>query len=299
MISDGSTDATESIVQQYAAAGVQLLRVPAGGKAAALNAGMLQASGEILLMTDVRQRLDSGSLGFLIENFADPGVGAVSGELVIQRGDTRDEIDVGLYWRYELWMRKRLSGIDSIFGATGALYAMRRELASPMPPETLLDDVHLPLGAFFRGYRLILDERARAYDYPTRLDAEFHRKVRTLAGNYQILLAYPGLLGPRNRMWFHFLSYKFGRLLLPYALLLVAVSSFGLARPWDIWMVSAQAAFYGLAVLDLWIPQGWLLKRLSSPIRTFVVLMAATLCAVTFFFVPSEQLWKKPAKTNV
>jgi hypothetical protein len=93
-------------------------------------------------------------------------------------------------------------------------------------------------------------------------------------------------------MWFHFLSYKFGRLMLPYALLLVAVSSSRLAWPWNAWTAAAQAAFYGLALLDLRIPQHWPLKRLSSPVRTFVVLMAATLCAVAIFFVPSTRLWK-------
>jgi poly-beta-1,6-N-acetyl-D-glucosamine synthase len=296
VISDGSTDATEQIVTQYAASGVELIQTPRGGKAAALNAGIEHARGEILLMTDVRQRLDANSLGFLVESFSDPRVGAVSGELVIHRGDTREEIDLGLYWRYEFWIRKRLSQIDSIFGASGALYAMRRELASPMPPGTLLDDVYLPLGAFFQGYRLIVDARALAYDFPTRIDAEFHRKVRTLAGNYQILRAYPALLGPRNRMWFHFLSYKFGRLMLPYALLLVAVSSIRLAWPWNAWTAAGQAAFYGLALLDMLIPQHWPLKRLSSPVRTFVVLMAATLCAVAIFFVPSTRLWKQSAQ---
>jgi biofilm PGA synthesis N-glycosyltransferase PgaC len=298
VISDGSTDATEQIVAQYASSGVHLIRTPRGGKAAALNAGMQQASGEILLLTDVRQRLDTNSLCFLVESFADPQVGAVSGELVIHRGDTREEIDLGLYWRYELWIRKRLSQIDSIFGASGALYAIRRELASPMPPGTLLDDVHLPLGAFFQGYRLIIDGRALAYDHPTRIDAEFYRKVRTLAGNYQILRAYPALLGPRNRMWFHFLSYKFGRLMLPYALLLVAVASIRLAWPWNAWTAAAQAAFYGLALLDMIIPQHWPLKRLSSPIRTFVVLMAATLCAIAIFFVPSTRLWKQTGQNH-
>ena len=94
-------------------------------------------------------------------------MGAVSGELIIRKGASHDEADIGLYWRYETWIRNRLSDIDSIFGATGPFYALRRELAVPIPPDQLLDDMYLPLAAFFRGYRLIVEPRARAFDYPT------------------------------------------------------------------------------------------------------------------------------------
>jgi biofilm PGA synthesis N-glycosyltransferase PgaC len=288
--SDGSTDATGSIARSFP--GVRLLELPRGGKPAALNAAMAQARHDIFVFTDVRQRLAPDSLACLIENFADPAVGAVSAELVILKGDTRQEADTGLYWRYELFIRHRLSGIDSIFGATGAYYALRRELAAPLPTDSLLDDMHLPLRAFFRGYRLIVDSRARMFDSPTSLESEFRRKVRTLAGNYQILRAYPQLLGPRNRLWLHFVSYKLGRLLLPFALALLLIASVGLPLPWNFAFLGAQAAFYGIALLDLWMPEGFAGKRLTSPARTFVTLMAASACAPSIFFVPSARLWK-------
>jgi cellulose synthase/poly-beta-1,6-N-acetylglucosamine synthase-like glycosyltransferase len=271
---------------------VQLIRIPRSGKASALNAGMERARGEILFFTDVRQVLDKDSLRDLVACFADPRVGVVSGELMIRRGANRGEQDVGLYWRYEKMIRKRLTRIDSIMGATGAIYAMRRELAVPLPKDTLLDDVYLPLAAFFRGYRLILEESAKAYDYPTSLKVEFRRKVRTLAGVYQIIGAYPALLVPGNRMWIDFLSHKVARLLLPYVLLLIAASSFGLPQPWKLLMLSGQAVFYALAGLDSWIPDGSLGKRISSPARTFVVLVAAAFCAACILIVPSSTLWK-------
>ncbi len=134
-----------------------------GGKGAALNAGIPQSKNEILLLTDVRQVVAPDSLQALIDCFADPSVGAVSGELLIRGGARHDETDIGLYWRYESWIRNKLSAIDSIFGATGPLYALRRELAVPIPPDQLLDDVYLPLAAFFRGYRLIVEPAAHAY----------------------------------------------------------------------------------------------------------------------------------------
>jgi hypothetical protein len=93
-------------------------------------------------------------------------------------------------------------------------------------------------------------------------------------------------------MWLHFISHKFGRLLLPWALIVIAVSSFWLPAPWAAAAVSMQAAFYLAALLDLWIPERWPLKRLTSPVRTFVVLMIASACAVAIAFIPARSLWR-------
>jgi cellulose synthase/poly-beta-1,6-N-acetylglucosamine synthase-like glycosyltransferase len=291
VISDGSTDQSEAITEEFAAQGVRLISVSRGGKAAALNAGLRRAQGEILFFTDVRQQLDPAALRELVACFGDPAVGVASGELFILDGATREEANVGLYWQYEKWIRRRLSRLDSVLGATGCVYAMRRDLAVEIPEDTLLDDVYLPLAAFFRGYRVILDEGAKAFDVPMPLDTEFRRKVRTLAGVYQILRQYPKLLGPANRMWVHFVSHKLGRLLLPFALLAMAAASFWLPVFWAKLALGLQGIFYALAAIDRWIPDRWMLKGLTSPIRTFVAFMAAALAAVSFFFVPSSRFW--------
>ncbi len=292
VVSDGSSDATDGIVEGYARRSVRLLKVPAGGKALALNRAMKEAHGEILFFTDVRQELSRESLSNLVACFADPTVGAASGELVIRKGKTAGEANVGLYWKYEKWIRTRQSRRDSVIGATGCIYAMRRELAKLLPAATLADDMYLPLAAFFKGYRVILDESAKAFDHPTNLPAEFRRKIRTLAGVYQIVGLYPALLGPKNRMWFHFVSHKLARLMLPWALLVMVGTSFGLPDPWRVIAWCGQAAFYGLASLDGIVPESSQLKRVTSPARTFVVLMAASLCAVVVIFVPARKLWK-------
>jgi biofilm PGA synthesis N-glycosyltransferase PgaC len=297
LVSDGSTDETDALIGQFASRGIRLLHVPHGGKPAALNAGIPLTSHQIILLTDIRQELESGSLRRLVSCFADPSVGVVSGELLIRQGDNRAEANIGLYWRFETWIRNRLSDIDSMLGATGPFYAIRRELVTPIPPDTLLDDVFLPLGAFFRGYRLVVEPSAKAYDDPTSLATEFRRKVRTLAGNYQMMRLYPALLSPRNRMWFHYLSYKLGRLLLPFALIAVAVTCFWLPAWMVFFAVGVQAAMYGLAALDPWLPERSILKRVSSPARTFVVMMIAAVCALSVFFVSPQKLWT-PTKTR-
>ncbi len=294
VVSDGSEDQTERIALEYARRGVEVVPAPHGGKALALNEAMRRATGEILFFTDVRQRLDPDSLRNLVACFADPRIGAVSGELVILGGKTREEAATGLYWKYEKWIRRRLSRLDSIPGATGAIYAMRAELARPIPAGTLLDDVAMPLGAFFRGYRVILDETARAYDYPTTLETEFRRKVRTQAGVYQALALFPALLSPgRNRMWFHFVCHKLGRLALPWALIAIFALSFGLPPWWRELALGGQVLFYGLAALDPLLSERSRLKRLSSPVRTFVVLMAAAALAISALFVSQSKLWRE------
>lgn len=292
VVSDGSVDETTDIAREFSRAGIQLLSIPRLGKAAALNAAVPRLRGEILVLTDVRQDLAPDSIRRLVAPFADPSVGVVSGELVLRRGVTRAEADVGTYWKYENWIRKNLSLLDSMMGATGPFYAMRRKLFQPIPEDILLDDVYLPMTAFFRNFRLVLEPKAIAYDYPMTREREFRRKVRTLGGNYQLLLRMPALLGPSNRLWWHFLSYKVGRLCLPWLILALLLSGWWLPGPWNILVIGFGVAFGCLAIADRRIPQQSRVKRISSPARTFVVLMAATIQGLKVLFVPPRSLWK-------
>jgi biofilm PGA synthesis N-glycosyltransferase PgaC len=293
VVSDGSGDRTDEIVRTFASEGVAFHRIERSGKPAAVNLGIANSTGEILILTDVRQTVDTDSIRNVVACFGDPVVGVVSGELFIRKGLSREEADTGLYWKYEVFIRKQMSRVDSTFGANGPFYAMRRDLAVHIPEDTLLDDVYLPLAAFFRGYRIILEDSAKAFDYPTNLTSEFRRKVRTQAGLYQILQQYPRLLSGQNRMRKHFLSAKFGRLAIPFFLILIAVSTFGLPRPLIQIALAGQLAFYLIALVDRWIPEGSPVKVLSSPIRTFVVLMCAAFMGLSIFFVPPRKLWKE------
>jgi biofilm PGA synthesis N-glycosyltransferase PgaC len=295
VVSDGSTDSTDAIASKYEERGIRLLRVPKSGKPAAINAGANAASGDLLIFTDVRQTFGVHSLAYLIACFADPEVGVASGYLVIEAGDT-EQGNVGMYWRYERWIRTNLSRIDSTLGATGAFYAVRRSLFRPMPADTLLDDVWVPMAAFFAGYRIVIEEEAKMFDHPTSVNAEFRRKVRTLAGNYQLLWQYPDLLTRRNRLLFHFLSYKVARLLLPWNFLAILTASFFLPGSWKFFALIPQAVFYGLAGLDFVLDSDSALKRISSPARTVVSMLAATACAIAIFFVSADRFWK-PTRT--
>lgn len=290
VLDDGSTDNTAAIAARYPS--VSLISLPAGGKCAALNAGLTRASGDILFFTDVRQALHADSLRHLVACFHDPKVGCVSGELIIVEGENLEQAQTGLYWRYEKAIRRAQSALDSVIGATGAIYAQRRSLCRPIPPDILLDDVYQPLNAFFSGYRIVFEPSALAYDHPTELSREFQRKVRTLAGNYQIFKHYPQLFTPSNRMLWHFLSHKFSRLMLPFALLLLLAVSFALPQPYMGLLLAGQILFYSLAWLDSLLPDSFPGKRITSPIRAFVTLMAATFCSASILFRPARSFWK-------
>jgi biofilm PGA synthesis N-glycosyltransferase PgaC len=293
IVSDGSTDGTEELVRRYPDARVGLLALPPGGKATAVNHGLENVTGELIVLTDVRQAFDPSAIHRMAACFADPSVGVVTGELVIREGATQEQYNTGLYWQYEKWIRRNLNRIDAMLGATGSIYAIRRELAVRIPPDILLDDVYVPFAIALRGRRIYFEDDAKAYDLPTSLNTEFWRKVRTQAGVYQILFRFPALLSPFNRRFIHFLSHKLGRLLLPFAMLTAAASSFFLPQPWRTPALIAQGLFYLLAISDPVIPEKFPLKRLSAVIRAFVVLTAAAFCALAVFILPAQKLWKE------
>jgi cellulose synthase/poly-beta-1,6-N-acetylglucosamine synthase-like glycosyltransferase len=297
--SDGSTDGTNELVANYPDARVRLLALPPGGKATAVTRALAEVNSPILVFTDVRQTFDPQAIPRLIACFADPRVGVVTGELIIREGSTQEEFNTGLYWKYEKWIRRNLNRIDAMLGVTGSIYAARREAMGPIPAEILLDDVYVPFLAVSRGFRIYFEDEAKAYDLPTSLQSEFRRKVRTQAGVYQIIRYFPWLLWPGNRRFIHFLSHKFGRLLLPFALIAAFVSSFGLPEPWRWLALAAQILFYGAAIIDAWLPESFPLKRLTAPIRAFVVLIAAAFCALSVFFMPARTLWKETQVSEV
>jgi cellulose synthase/poly-beta-1,6-N-acetylglucosamine synthase-like glycosyltransferase len=293
VVSDGSTDGTDDIVESFAGQGVRLLRAPHGGKVAAMNLALRHATGELLFCTDVRQTLNPEALAHLVANFADPTVGAVTGELWLLNSDRAgDQADMEMYWRYERWARLRHSQIDSTYTVTGCIYAVRRSLVEPIRPDTLTDDAVIPLNVFFRGYRVIVDPEAMAFDYPTAAGVEFRRKLRTLAGLWQVHARMRPFFTRANRMRFHFFSHKSTRLALPWAILLVWVATIMLpASSFRSFLLLDELAFVLLAAIDQLVPRSFPLKRVSSPARTFLAMNAAALLSVVVFIVPAGVLW--------
>jgi len=251
VVSDGSTDGTDEIVASFADRGVILERVARpSGKPTALNRGVARATGDLIVFCDARQRINPCALRALVRPFADHDVGAASGELHMpgERGP-------GVYWKYEAFIREHESNVDSLVGATGALYAIRRKLFRMLPEDSLVDDMFTPLQIVLRGYRVVFEPAAALFDVEATPAGEFARKARTLAGNFQILRQLPRLLHPiRNRIFLQLVSHKLMRLACPFALVGLFASNVILvltfAPGWPIYVLSlgGQLVVYALAL---------------------------------------------------
>jgi cellulose synthase/poly-beta-1,6-N-acetylglucosamine synthase-like glycosyltransferase len=219
--SDGSSDDPAAALAPLDDARIRVRAFAARrGKPSVLNDLLREATGDVVVMTDARQPLAAGALDALLAPFADRSVGVVSGHLVFRMPEAAGGAThgVGTYWSYEKGIRHAESLTGSVPGATGALYAIRRSLLAPIPADTLLDDVAIPMHAIAQGGRCLFEPEAVCYDVPSvSSEREAIRKRRTIAGNIQLMLRHPGWLLPwRQPAWWRFLGHKVLRLFAPF-----------------------------------------------------------------------------------
>jgi cellulose synthase/poly-beta-1,6-N-acetylglucosamine synthase-like glycosyltransferase len=298
--SDGSTDGTPEVAAAFAGRGVRSVPFPERrGKAAVLNDVVPRCRGEIVVLSDARQAYDAGAIVALVENFADPEVGAASGELHLLAGADHSRVGqgVGAYWRYEKIIRRYESRLDSSVGVTGAIYAIRRALFEPIPRDTLVDDVLIPLRIVRRGYRVVFEPGARAFDRAARTPREeFVRKVRTIAGTLQLFARERWLWNPRaNRLWGQAIAHKLLRIACPLCLVAMLIASAVLAGTSAVYRAAlgAQLLFYAAALLGRSGRFGGGLRWLSLP-YAFCLLNAAALVGIYRFATRSQAVtWRK------
>jgi len=300
VVSDGSTDRTDEIARSFRQPGcrvpVRLIALPRrAGKAAALTAGAADARHDVLVFADARQTWTPDALPRLLENFADPEVGAVSGELALE-SEPGVMAGIGLYWRYEKWLRQREAMVHSSVGLTGAICAVRRGLFRPIPEGTVLDDVYWPLCVALQGYRVVFDGRARAYDRLPAVAAEFRRKVRTLSGNYQLVARLPAALVPwRNPVWFALVWHKLARLAVPWAWVAAMGLAAWLGGPVYGSLFAAQLGMTVLGLAGLW-PAMAARSRVASAAGSVLALNAAAAVALGVWATGrASRSWTKTA----
>jgi biofilm PGA synthesis N-glycosyltransferase PgaC len=290
--SDGSTDQTANILCDQASDIVPVILDESNGKAYALNEAVKRATGEILMFLDARQFVEPDAVSKLVSCFADPAVGAVSGELLLEPSSEESSSDaVGIYWKIEKTVRKLESASGSVIGVTGAIYAVRRALYPQIPRGTILDDVFVPMHVARMGKRVVFQPSAIARDRIfSKKGKEFSRKVRTLTGNYQLLRLAPWLLSPANPLLFRFVSHKLLRLLVPFLLILMLVSSIMSRGPFYRAVFWFQVLFYVLAAVGTFRPS----TKRFTPVaiaNTFVMLNAAAALAFYNFVVGRNRVW--------
>jgi len=250
-ISKGGEPGPESQLYSFKSAPkIQILEFEAQrGKAAVLNDLMKKATASVWVMMDARQRVEPGAISCLLENFADPKVGVVSGALVYEAVKGGVQKGAASYWGYEKNLRLCESRFWAVPGATGALYAIRRDCCHSIPENTLVDDVLIPMRAVLAGYRCLFEPSAKVFDLPTtHFDQEGLRKRRTLAGIWQCFHIEPKIYLPfSNPIWFQWISHKFLRLLTPFFVLLALFSLGFLA--WGgslVWKILFWGSFLGI-----------------------------------------------------
>jgi len=298
LVCDGSADGTEAAARTLADPRLTVLGfAQRRGKAACLNDAVEAARGDVLMFCDVRQRIETSAAALLVARLLQPGVGVVGGELAFEPDAVQGfGHTVDAYWRYEKQVRALESASGSVVGVSGALYVMRRADYTPIPPGTILDDVLIPMRRAMAGDRVLFEAGAIAWDAPvTDVEHESRRKVRTLAGNFQLLALEPRLLNPfANPLFLRLVGHKLLRLSGPLWLALALFAHLMLARYSSFWALLLLPHF-GAWALGLLAPALPALKRLplAGLVTGFVQMQVCVLRGfVDILRKPAQDIWK-------
>ncbi len=326
--SDGSNDETDAIVARFARDDprVRLSSAPRAGKSAVLNRCVPQARGEWVLLTDANTMLRPDALRAIARHTQRLDVGAIAGRLVLMRpgtstggadgfGEPATEGE-GLYWRHETWLKSTEARFGVLLGMNGALYALRRDLFTPLHPETIVDDLVIPLRLVIAGHALASAPDALAFEETAAsLADESRRRVRIAAGNFQSLAWLWPLLSPRRGLWaYAFWSHKVLRWCAPLLLALAFVANAALATQGRLWsaLFALQCLFYGVALVGALVAEPvaetplprhttWTrLLVLPRAIHFFVRMNWAQACGFVRFVLGRQRAtWERTARSFV
>lgn len=290
ILSDASTDRTDSIVRSFTDPRVHLLRMTERrGKTHAQNEGVKACKGEIVVFSDATTIYHSLALRYLSSNYQDPVVGAVSGRYQYFDPDGKSPTGSGTiaFWNYENLIKTLQSRIKTITGCCGCIYSVRRKVYTELP-DNIISDLVQPLWAIKKGYRVVFEDRALAYEETTTSTAEeFSMRVRIVSRAMLGILSVADLLNPLKHGWvaFQLLSHKVLRWLVPVFLMSLFFSNAVLAaEPGAFRMLFClQALFYLSALLPALLPVSRWWKPLTIPLY-FCTLNAAALMSVIELF---------------
>ena len=252
VVSDGSTDATNNIVMEYAEHGIELLALPERrGKEHAQKEAVTRASGEIIIFSDSSTRIVSGSLKEITANFADPSVGCVSSVDQVLGQDGRPSGE-GFYVRYEMWLRNLESRVNSLVGLSGSFFAARKEVCRDFSGE-MQSDFRTVLNSMKLGLRGVNDPAAiGSYQDISDSRKEFERKVRTVLRGLTVFFRNLEFLNifRYGLFAYQYFCHKLLRWLVPIFLFAALGSNLWLAFHSYIYLVIfiGHFCFYGIAL---------------------------------------------------
>ena len=283
VVSDGSSDNTSSIVEQYRDCGVISLHDPERrGKTAALNRGVAESQGEIVLFSDANNDFNLFAIRALVRNFADPDVGGVCGVKRIRDARERESsVGDSLYWRYESAIKLAESRLGSITNGDGEIFAIRRELYEPMDETVINDDAELTLKIVQKGFRVLYEPGAESSEFASiDIRDDFFVKVRMVAGGFQTISRHAAfLLPPRNCFTGAFFSHKILRWTSPIWLMTLLISTAQLIQhSFYMLLLIAQIILYGLGAI------GWAMRKHGKlPTIIYVPFYFCTMNVAAFF----------------
>jgi len=285
VLSDGSTDRTDAIVESFGDPRVHLLRIEGRrGKTHAQNEAVKKANGDILIFSDATTVYHPHALQFIASNYADPSVGAVSGRY--QYFDPAGKSPTGLgsiaFWNYENLVKSQQSRIRTITGCCGCIYSVRRIAYSDLSPDVISDLVQ-PLHVIRKGYRVVFEDRALAFEETTQSTSEeFSMRVRVVTRGIRGLLSVRDLLNPWKYPWIslQLWSHKLLRWFVPFILVALLISNLALWNsPGFRWLLLMQGLFYFVAGFSTLVPIQRKWKFFGLPLY-FCVLNAAAFVSV-------------------
>jgi cellulose synthase/poly-beta-1,6-N-acetylglucosamine synthase-like glycosyltransferase len=286
MISDASTDGTDERIAAYAHRGIELLRMPVrGGKTAAENAARPLLRGDFIVNTDASIRIERSAVKALISQFKDPRVGLASGrDVSVTRTDGELNVGESTYVGYEMWVRSLETDIQSIVGASGCFYAIRRDLHQEVVPVALSRDFAAALVTRQHGLRAVTVNDAICYvPRVPALKSEYRRKVRTITRGMETLYFKRALLNPLRFGVFSWMlfSHKICRWFAPWAAVIGVIGLLALAPSQTLAQIALAgvALILGLAALGWNWPEGKPIPRIFSMPAFLVAGNAAVLRA--------------------
>lgn len=270
-VSDGSSDGTNKIIEEFKdTEGLKgIILKENKGKTTAINAAVSEAKGEVLLFTDANVWLDEDAIKHLVSNFNDDNVGCVCGQLNYYNPSESETANTGgLYWRYEEAIKRLESSTGSTMGADGSIFAIRKHLFRKLEPY-LIDDFSTSIGTLIQGYRIVFEDKAKAFEkHTTELKDEIMRRRRIANRVYTAIIYFKNdLMSLSSLNKFKFFMHKFGRYWAGLFMLLAFVSNGILLWEADFYfyLFLLQVGFYFLAFI------GFLLSNIEIQFKPFYI----------------------------
>lgn len=304
-ITDGSNDNSGEVLAEFPQ--VRHLHVPErGGKSLAENRAIRYVNTPYVVFTDCNTMLNPDAVRLLVRHYADPQVGAVSGEKRVLHDGSTSGAGEGMYWKYESLLKRCDSDIYSLMGAAGELVSFRTALFKPLEADTILDDFVQSMRIVDAGYRVVYEPAAYAMEPPSfSLKEEMKRKVRICAGGWQSMSRLLPLLNPLRQpvVAFLYFSHRVLRwtltpLLLALLLPLNAVLAYTYGGVYTL-LLLGQAAFYGAAALGWYrAARGQAAGPLLIPLYFTLMNVAVFQGASRFFRQAQPAAWDKAQRAT-